>query len=132
MVQTFTLSFFLLFASASSAQGLGINSNRESDPVYRDQKQEKKVRLAVYPNPTSRIVTVDIDAGDLKENFTLRINNAAGQNMHSENLPEISGSFSKKLDLESLPKGLYFIELLANPASSYKDAIRQVAKLVLQ
>jgi hypothetical protein len=86
--------------------------------------------LSVYPNPGNRLITLkanDCENGD----YILRINNALGKTVYTENVKIVSGEFIKQLDLGNLPKGIYMMELQPNSSVS-KTGKRNVSRIVLQ
>lgn len=87
--------------------------------------------FSVFPNPTSRIITVNITTTKPKEDFILKVSNSLGKNVYCEGLENISGSYSKQIDLGKLPKGIYFIELQSS-AIDYMQKKADVKKIVLQ
>lgn len=87
--------------------------------------------FSVFPNPTSRIITIGITTTKPTEAFTLKVTNSLGKNVYFETIKEISGSFTKQIDLSSLPKGIYFLELKSNSTDSQQKKA-EVKKIVLQ
>lgn len=92
---------------------------------------ENSNRFSVYPNPTGNAVTISITPANSKETFTLNVVNAIGLTVYSETLKEISGSFTKQINLSFLPKGIYFLELNSD-ASGFSQRKAEVKKIVLQ
>ncbi|MDF2451603.1 MAG: ancA 3 [Bacteroidota bacterium] len=88
--------------------------------------------ITVYPNPTSRLVTIYINSNTSQENLALRINNSLGKTVFSETLKENSEPLTKQIDLGALPKGIYFIELQVMSSTSKNKSPGQVTKLILQ
>ena len=67
--------------------------------------------FTVFPNPASRIITINLSTGKLKESYTLKVSDSLGKTVYSETLKEISASYTQQIDLSQLSKGIYFIEL---------------------
>jgi hypothetical protein len=89
--------------------------------------------MNIYPNPTNRIITINISNNQPKGVFKLKVSDTLGKTVYSETLREASTSFTKQIDLSQLPKGIYFVELQPNSSSSNaKAANREVKKIVLQ
>ena len=76
-------------------------------------------------------MTLSYTSNNLKSDFTIRICNALGKTIYTEKIKEEMYSFSKQVDFNSMPKGIYLVELTAEHSSSNKP-IREVRKLVLQ
>lgn len=98
--------------------------------VTNIKEKESNAVFSVYPNPTSRIITINISPTSPKQSFTLKVNNSLGKTVYFENLKEISGSYTKQIDLSALSKGIYLVELQSNTRDN--AASKQVTKLVLQ
>ena len=89
--------------------------------------------LYVYPNPTNGMVTLSYASNKIKEGFIIKIRNSSGEIVYSLILKEITDSFLKQIDLNTLPKGIYFVELEANAFSKVqKSTIKEIRKMVLQ
>lgn len=91
----------------------------------KDAYEKIPVSMTIYPNPASRLITINIASNKTKRKLSLKVNNASGKTFYSEDLKESPESFSKQIDLSSLPKGIYFVEL-------YQDNKHLSQKLVLQ
>jgi hypothetical protein len=80
--------------------------------------------LAVYPNPSRDIFNISFiseDAQDLK----VRIINVVGEVIISEDLEQFIGEYTKKIDLASYIKGIYFLEITTNNGVVNKKLILQ-------
>jgi hypothetical protein len=88
--------------------------------------------MTVYPNPTSRLITININPRKVQGKLSLKVNNTLGKTVYSENLKENSEPFTKQIDLGTLPKGIYFIELQLTSHNVSQNATRQVTKFILQ
>lgn len=84
--------------------------------------------IAFYPNPTSKIVTVEINSASTTEGFTIRVINSLGEIFYAEDLKNVSGPLTKQIDVSSFAEGLYFIELM--PLRDYGHS--KVFKLVIE
>lgn len=100
-----------------------------SSPLTINIKEtESNADFSVYPNPTGRIVTLEISKFNGK--FILKLNNSMGKLVYSEELTIASNQFTKQIDLSNLSKGIYFIEMQSEgPQNSAK---KQIKKLILQ
>lgn len=82
--------------------------------VYKESLQNN---VNLYPNPVSDILHVSVDNYEL---FQTRIYNAVGQIVFEKNMKDQNS----KLDLTSLKKGVYFIELETNAGCITKKLIK--------
>ncbi|MGZ3861571.1 MAG: glycosyl hydrolase [Bacteroidia bacterium] len=88
--------------------------------------------LYVYPNPSTGRVTISYTSEKLKSGFILRIHNAIGETVYSEEIPKTMNSFSKEIDGTAFQKGIYLVELSAKLADiSEKKIIYEIRKLVM-
>lgn len=69
---------------------------------------DSNLGLRAYPNPTSGIVTVDMDER-AQMDLGLEIRSVDGLRVHQSTIPE--GSSSCKLDLSGLPGGIYLLRI---------------------
>jgi len=103
------------------------------DIVTGIEANEKNYSLSIYPNPVNNIVTLNIQSSEPKEEFTLLVVSASGQSVYSEIIKDISGTFTKQINLSALPKGSYFIELQPTSInSSGNRSISEIKKIILQ
>ena len=87
--------------------------------------------FSVYPNPTGNIIDVCIQSTNSQAVSLLKVSNALSQIVYSETLKEVSGLYSKQIDLGKLPKGIYFVELQSTSSDSQQKKV-EVKKIVLQ
>lgn len=70
--------------------------------------------LQVSPNPTSRVVRVQLGLASPNEEVRLGILGSQGQWVQQETL-QVKGSFlDKQMDISSLPAGTYFVQVMTN------------------
>jgi hypothetical protein len=88
--------------------------------LIKQSEQSKTIKL--YPNPTDGKITLSIK-GDNPDNITIEILNIHGITIKIEKL-EISEN-QIEVDLEGLPKGIYFIKIVFSENSIIKTIILQ-------
>jgi len=66
--------------------------------------------LQVYPNPTDGMLNVLFNA-DKEENYSLKLMDVTGRMVMNENYSSVEGENHLELNLASLAKGIYFIQL---------------------
>ena len=68
-------------------------------------------RMRIYPNPSSGQFTVEMD---LSENTSLSIElyNFTGQLIYAEEIGNVSGVYSRKLDLSNYAEGIYYLQVI--------------------
>jgi hypothetical protein len=70
--------------------------------------------LQVSPNPTSRVVRVQLGLGSPNEEVRLGILGSHGQWVQQETL-QVKGNFlDKQMDISTLPAGTYFVQVMTN------------------
>jgi len=70
--------------------------------------------LQVSPNPSSRVVRVQLGLGSPNEEVRLGILGSQGQWVQQETL-QVKGNFlDKQIDISSLPAGTYFVQVITN------------------
>jgi hypothetical protein len=118
-------------SSTSNQMYIAKLSNPDPPIITNIEKTENSTVFSVYPNPSGNIITISIQSTNPKDVFPLKITNSLSQIVYSETIKEISGTFTKQIDLSSLPKGIYFLELQSNSAGSSQKR-GEVKKIVLQ
>ncbi|MES2617497.1 MAG: immunoglobulin-like domain-containing protein [Bacteroidota bacterium] len=78
--------------------------------------------VSVYPNPTTGIVTLDLETL-MAKNATIEVFNAMGQQVLTQNYSEATGKFT--VDLTGLAKGVYTIKLKSEGQIVVKRVILQ-------
>ena len=85
-----------------------INATANSTSIFLNGPED--VEFTIYPNPFRENITLYIQTGNsvLK---TLRITNLIGKDILDIDLAGKSGSFSQKIDFDTLEPGIYFFTL---------------------
>ena len=68
------------------------------------------INMKVYPNPSQDVVQLDWEA-EMATETTLRVLDVAGREVLQKTLPQTKGMNSTTVSTQSIPKGLYFIQL---------------------
>lgn len=66
--------------------------------------------LNIFPNPNSGEFEIILNA-PAAEDYVIEVNNLLGQNVYSETLKDISGTYTKKMSMTDLGKGVYTISI---------------------
>jgi len=67
-------------------------------------------RISVYPNPSYGLLNIDITL-EKNQDFLIRITNSLGEIVYSQTLLNTVGQVREQIDLQYLPKGVYFLDL---------------------
>lgn len=67
--------------------------------------------VEIYPNPTHNNLNIQLFLEN-EETFNLKIFSITGQLIYKEEMTNVSGDFTKQIDLSGLHKGIYFLQLL--------------------
>ncbi|MCI4671089.1 MAG: T9SS type A sorting domain-containing protein [Bacteroidia bacterium] len=68
----------------------------------------------MYPNPANKILSLDFELNEVAE-VEWRVSNIMGQNLLRGTFENMyPGSHSKKIDIQELPNGIYFVQLKVN------------------
>ena len=65
--------------------------------------------LNIFPNPAINFISVDL-ISKMQGNFSLNVLNVLGEVIYHETVA-VNGNLSKRIDVVSLPQGVYFLEL---------------------
>jgi hypothetical protein len=83
-----------------------------------DNNTLKVEKMSFYPNPTSGKFKLDF-ALESEKDVKIKILDAAGKEIYSEELKDFSGNYSKEIDISGNKKGVYFI--IINQGDKYKS-----------
>lgn len=100
----------------------------EFDPTVETtevQETANSLSLSVFPNPGNGLINVNFDASEQSEPFLLKVSDVKGQTVYSEKIEKIAYSYNKQINLDTLPKGIYFIELSSGKAHTVKKLVFQ-------
>ena len=100
---------FITFASNSSTTAPGWEANYEINNVGVEETGTFEY-LNVYPNPAKDNITIVLQAKE-NQNVSFDLMTITGEIIISEN-SEVSGKFTKSLDISSLSKGVYFLRII--------------------
>lgn len=79
--------------------------------------------LRCYPNPTQAFVTTEVDFNEYTD-LQINISNSTGQILVSDQRNKSIGKQHYVLDFSAYPKGIYFIQIIANKARQTVKIIR--------
>jgi hypothetical protein len=97
-------------------------------PVYYTLGGERLAgpvaNLDVYPNPSRDIFNVSFES-DKAQTMTVRVVNMIGEEVYTEELTEFVGSYNKAIDMNTQPKGVYFLEIVTSNGGINKKIVLQ-------
>ncbi|MBI5218766.1 MAG: PKD domain-containing protein [Bacteroidia bacterium] len=76
------------------------------------EMEENGFHVIFYPNPASDVLNICFNGIPLADQIF--IYNILGSEMYSENLTNISGSFSKHISVKEFAKGIYYLKMTIN------------------
>lgn len=91
--------------------GMGMKGQIIVEPSTAKIEKENEFSFSVYPNPTSGMLFLDIKGINMGEVNSLKVYSISGAQV--EDIPLINNS---ALDLSSLTKGIYFVQIKAGDA----------------
>lgn len=97
-----------------------INPNTVEEKNDTVEEDLKEMKFILFPNPTSEIVTINIQGVSDVENGTVRIFDLSGKEVLSKNIHSIRFS----VDVTTLSKGVYFIEIGTKEQKKVKRFIK--------
>jgi len=108
-----TLLVFFIGTVSLSAQSKVLASNSSTNP-------DDKVKVEIFPNPTSDFLNIDLSKLDLKKP-QLEIRSIIGSKM--EVTVEDNGPKKYKVDVQSFPRG-YYLVLVRDDQSKFQQTVR--------
>jgi hypothetical protein len=76
-----------------------------------------------YPNPTEGKFSLSFYAANRLRQVTLTIRTVTGRLVHQEQCNNITGRFTKEIDVSAMPKGVYFAEIRADGEKVTKKVV---------
>ena len=78
--------------------------------------------LEVYPNPSRDIFNVSFTS-EKAQTINVKVINVIGEVVYTENLEEFTGQYTKIVDMNTQPKGVYFLEITTNTGGINKKIV---------
>jgi hypothetical protein len=85
--------------------------------------------IVLYPNPSNGVFAISLIDVDINE-LTINIDDLRGREVYKEVNKTINGNYNKQLNLEKLPKGIYYMKLTYTGLAGTQGI--QTHKLVIQ
>jgi plastocyanin len=80
--------------------------------------------LDVYPNPSRDIFNVTFTSEEA-QTMTIKLVNMIGKEVFTEELAEFVGQYTQVIDMNTQPKGVYFLEILTSKGGINKKIVLQ-------
>ena len=80
--------------------------------------------LDVYPNPSRDIFNVTFTSEEA-QTMTVKVVNMIGEEIFTEELTEFVGQYTKVIDMNTQPKGVYFLEITTSTGGINKKIVLQ-------
>jgi hypothetical protein len=80
--------------------------------------------LDVYPNPSRDIFNVTFTSEEA-QTMTVKVVNMIGKEVFAEELTEFIGQYTQVIDMNTQPKGVYFLEIITPNGGINKKIVLQ-------
>ena len=80
--------------------------------------------LDVYPNPSRDVFNVTFTSEE-EQTMTVKVVNMVGEEIFTEELTEFVGQYTKAIDMNNQPKGVYFLEITTSTGGVNKKIVLQ-------
>jgi hypothetical protein len=114
-VEAYSGSIFITWTSSVANNYQGWDAYYEVDNVGLDEALPV-LNLDVSPVPASDIVRIRFNMEESSA-LTLCLIDLTGQAVYRENIHQSTGQFERKIDVSSLPSGLYFLQIATGSGS---------------
>ncbi|MFY9310610.1 MAG: choice-of-anchor tandem repeat GloVer-containing protein [Bacteroidia bacterium] len=119
--------------SAGGTNNMGvIFSFNLSKPTSINKALNKQTEINVFPNPTTSEITITIAPVLSRKEFIIKVTDPLSKIVYYETIKDVSGLFTKQIDLSSLPKGIYFVVVESYNSGNSKTALKEIRKIILQ
>ena len=105
---------YSLKATISSAGFKSGGIEEDTDPLPAE--------LSVYPNPATSELNIDF-ISSVNERSLLRLYTISGQIILTREIDLFEGDNHYRMDISSVPRGMYFIELITNDQRIFKKVV---------
>lgn len=82
------------------------------------------VSFGIWPNPAGEALTLDINENSGSMNNSYSVYSLDGRMIMTKKIGQINGNYQERIDLSSMPAGMYFVEVNANGVKSTKKFIK--------
>lgn len=79
--------------------------------------------LSVYPNPSAGKINISYSSENPNNSAVLRVTNLRGKIIHREMLSLLNGTTELTLNLQSIPSGMYIVEMICRTGSQRRSFI---------
>ena len=83
-----------------------------------------QLQLNVYPNPFTNELDITLAQQNLKQ-ADFSICNLLGQTVYTQQETNLSTTYTKMLDLNNLPNGVYWVEVVVDGQVSVREVVKQ-------
>jgi hypothetical protein len=80
--------------------------------------------LDVYPNPSRDLFNISFTSEEA-QSMSVKVVNMIGEEIYTEELSEFVGQYTKVIDMNTQPKGVYFLEIMTSYGSINQKIILQ-------
>ncbi len=90
------------------------------------EQQAGNAQIQVYPNPFTSDVSISVNfnqSGERAANFA--ITNLSGQTVYQKQENNLASNYTKMLDLNYLPNGVYFVAVEVDGECAVKQVVKQ-------
>ena len=110
-----------LLASLVLVMAIGFQAKAQSqDPQGLSAVNDRKIKVEVFPNPTTNYLTVDLSKLNLKDP-KIEIRNIIGSKMVART--EKLGGKQYRVDVQDYPRG-YYLVLVRDDQSQFQQTVR--------
>jgi len=80
--------------------------------------------LDVYPNPSRDIFNISFTSEEV-QNITIKVVNMIGEEIFTEELTKFVGQYMQVIDMNTQPKGVYFLKITTSTGGINKKVVLQ-------
>ena len=117
-----TSSLLMIFTTNNTINKGGWEANYNT--IVGIDENEFVNNMNIFPNPANNNLNLSFNI-NTPQNISIKMNNVTGQNVYSEIHSNFNGVFNKTIDVSSLSKGVYFVNVLTEKASITRKIVIQ-------
>ncbi|NVO02905.1 MAG: C10 family peptidase [Bacteroidetes bacterium] len=117
-----TTSVLCIFSSNNSVNKTGWEISYSS--LTGVDENQFVNNFCIFPNPATNNLNLKFDVNST-QNINIKLNNITGQTVYADSKSNFNGTFDKTIDVSSLSKGVYFVNILTEKASITRKIVLQ-------
>lgn len=115
---------FIIWKTNGAITKSGWEASWEADNVGIDESNNSLENLRVFPNPTNESLNITFKSKEY-QGFDISLSSLTGETVYQSKTGIISGKYNQRINLRSLAKGVYFLNITSSEGTVNRKIIVQ-------